>query len=236
MAEQDRRSGDPDESGGADGRIDHSTPEAAGQFLTSRMDAFSDGVFAIAITLLVLEIKLPADRGDDLIRAVLEEWPVYLGYLISFFTIGAVWMAHSAITEFLDRVDPVMLRINLILLMVVGLLPVPTRLMADYIESASGERVAVTIYGLVLLSTRVMVLVLWAYGVRHRLVRADLADEHVRGVTAKLTPSLLGYVVALGVGLVAPVAAVVIYLGIALYLVIPFRQVVGVVRRRSLHT
>jgi uncharacterized membrane protein len=204
----------------------------AGRLLTDRMEAFSDGVFAIAITLLVLEITIPADRSD-LLRAVIEEWPVYLGYLVSFFTIGAVWMAHSAITEFLEHVDPILLRINLVLLMVVGLLPVPTRLMADYIQSSSGERVAVTIYGLVLLSTRLMVLALWQYGVRHDLVRPDLADDHVQGVSAKLAPSLGGYAVALAVGLIAPLVAVGLYLAIALYLVIPFRELASLLGRRA---
>lgn len=210
--------------------------ERAARLMTGRMEAFSDGVFAIVITLLVLEIKVPADAGSELMRAVLEEWPIYLGYLISFFTIGSVWMAHSAITEFLDRVDPILLRINLVLLLVVGLLPVPTRLMADYIQSASGERVAVTVYGLVLLSTRLMVWALWQYGVRHDLVRPDMSDEHVRGVSAKLAPSLGGYVVALGVGLLLPTVAVALYLLISLYLVIPFRQIAQVVGRWHLRT
>jgi uncharacterized membrane protein len=207
-------------------------PDPGNRLLTDRMEAFSDGVFAIAITLLVLEIKIPAG-SEDLLAAVLEEWPIYLGYLISFFTIGSVWITHSAITEFLDHVDPILLRINLVLLMMVGLLPVPTRLMADYFESSSGERVAVTIYGLVLLSTRLMVLALWEYGVRHHLVRPDLAVDDTRDVSAKLAPSLGGYVAALAIGLAAPRVAVVLYLVIALYLIIPFRQILGMIRRPS---
>lgn len=211
---------------------DDNTSGRAARLLTGRTEAFSDGVFAIAITLLVLEIKIPADRSD-LLAAVLEEWPIYLGYLISFFTIGSVWMAHSAITEFLDHVDPIMLRINLLLLMVVGLLPVPTRLMADYIGAASGERVAVTIYGLVLLSTRLMVFALWEYGVRNQLVRPDLAEDHLQAVSAKLAPSMGAYVVALVVGIVAPLVAVALYFVIALYLIVPFRELAALLRRRS---
>jgi uncharacterized membrane protein len=161
---------------------------------------------------------------------VAAEWPVDLAYLISFFTIGAVWMAHSAITEFLERVDPILLRINLLLL-VVGFLPVPTRLLADYLQDADGERVAVTIYGLVLLATRVMILAMWEYGVRHGLVRPDLADEHVRGVSQKLSPGLVGYVVALGVGLLVPTVAMAIYFAIAVYLVVPFASIARVLRR-----
>lgn len=206
--------------------------ERSGRFMTGRMEAFSDAVFAIAITLLVLEIKIPADRGDDLITAMLEEWHVYVSYLISFFTIGSVWIAHSVLCEFIDRVDQVLLRINLLLLLVVGFLPVPTNVMSDYIGSDSGERVAVTFYGLTLLSTRLLVVAFWTYSVRHDLLRADLTDEHVRGVTTKLKPSLGFYGIALVVGLLLPIAAVGLYLIISLYLIIPFHSVVAAVRGR----
>jgi hypothetical protein len=65
------------------------------------MEAFSDGVFAIAVTLLVLEIAVPAGSGDDLLGALGDQWPSYLGYLVSFATIGAVWFAHTVITEYM---------------------------------------------------------------------------------------------------------------------------------------
>jgi TMEM175 potassium channel family protein len=64
------------------------------------MEAFSDGVFAIAITLLVLEIAVSAGSEADLLGAVLDQWPSYLAYLVSFSTIGAIWLEHTVITEF----------------------------------------------------------------------------------------------------------------------------------------
>lgn len=70
-------------------------------YRTGRMEAFSDGVFAIAITLLILEIGVPAGSGDDLLAALGEQWPSYLAYFVSFATIGAVWFAHTVITEYL---------------------------------------------------------------------------------------------------------------------------------------
>jgi uncharacterized membrane protein len=87
------------------------------------MEAFSDGVFAIAITLLVLEIGIPSGSEDDLLAAVLAQWPSYLAYLVSFSTIGAVWLEHTVITEFLDHATAVFIRLNLLLLLVVSLLP-----------------------------------------------------------------------------------------------------------------
>ena len=112
------------------------------------MEAFSDGVFAIAITLLVLELAVPNGSEDDLLDGVLNQWPSYLAYLVSFASIGAVWLEHTVITEFLDHATSVLIRLNLLLLMVVSFLPFPTRLLGEHIGADEPERVAVTIYGL----------------------------------------------------------------------------------------
>jgi uncharacterized membrane protein len=98
---------------------------------TTRMEAFSDGVFAIAITLLVLEIAVPSGSEGDLLGAVVGQWPTYLAYLVSFSTIGAVWLEHTVITEYLDHATSVLIRLNLLLLMVVSFLPFPTRLLGE---------------------------------------------------------------------------------------------------------
>jgi hypothetical protein len=106
-------------------------------------------------------------------------------------------------------------------------LPIPTKLLAEYMHSLDGERVAVTIYGLFLLSSRLMVLAMWQYGVRRGLIIPSLSDEEADGVRKKLTPSLAGYVVALGIGVVLPLLAVFMYLAIALYLLLPLRSLSG---------
>jgi hypothetical protein len=106
---------------------DHDSQPRAPGYRTGRMEAFSDGVFAIAVTLLVLEIAVPAGSGDDLLGALGDQWPSYLGYLVSFATIGAVWFAHTVITEYLDHADSVLIRLNLLLLLVVSFLPFPTK-------------------------------------------------------------------------------------------------------------
>ena len=82
------------------------------RYRTNRLEAFSDGVLAIAITLLVLELSVPEVGEGNLIDALLAQWPEYLAYLVSFATIGAIWVAHSAVTEYLQEVDPPMLRLN----------------------------------------------------------------------------------------------------------------------------
>jgi Endosomal/lysosomal potassium channel TMEM175 len=106
-------------------------------FQTGRLEAFSDGVFAIAVTLLVLDIAVAGDAGKHLLRSVADLWPSCLAYVTSFSTIGAAWLAHNAITEYLDRADAAFVRLNLLLLLVVSFLPFPTRLFADYLGQDS---------------------------------------------------------------------------------------------------
>ena len=93
---------------------------------TNRVEAFSDGVFAIAITLLVLEIKVAPSDFEHLGRALVDEWPAYLAYVTSFLTVGSVWIAHHDLFTRLRFIDPVMLRLNLLLLMAAAFLPFPT--------------------------------------------------------------------------------------------------------------
>jgi uncharacterized membrane protein len=201
-------------------------------FRTGRLEAFSDGVFAIAITLLVLDIALPANAGKHLLRSVGDLWPSYVAYVASFSTIGAMWLGHNAITEYLDRVDAAFVRINLLLLLFVAFLPFPTRIFAEYIGEDSRERVAVTFYGVTLLLTSTLLLVLWRYAVRKKLVRPDTADEEIEFLTQRLTPGLGGYPVLIVAGLFIPIIAVIGYLAIALYYIVPSRNLTILIRRR----
>jgi uncharacterized membrane protein len=194
--------------------------------------AFSDGVFAIAITLLVLDIALPANASRHLLHSLGGLWPTYLAYVASFSTIGATWLGHSAITDYLDHVNPVFLRLNLLLLLVVAFLPFPTRLFADYIGHDTLERIAATFYGVTLLLTSTLLMVLWRYAVRKRLVRPDAADEEIDFLTQRLTPGLAGYLVLIALGLFFPIAAVVGYLAVALYYIVPTRHLTMLIQRR----
>lgn len=193
-------------------------------FRTGRLEAFSDGVFAIAVTLLVLDIAVPGQAGPHLLRSVAHLWPSYLAYVVSFATIGAAWLGHNAITEYLERTDAAFVRLNLLLLLVVSFLPFPTRLLADYIGQDNPERVAVTFYGIWLLLATTLLMILWRYAVRAHLVRPDAADEEIQLLTERLTPGLTGYLVLIISGLFLPILAVIGYLAIALYYIIPSRR------------
>ena len=191
-------------------------------YRTNRLEAFSDGVFAIAITLLVLELTIPASGETDLLAAIVGQWPSYLAYVVSFATVGAGWLAHSTITEYMDHTDATFLRLNLLLLMVVAFVPFPTRLLAEHLDATEAERVAVTFYGVTLLLVSVLIAVLWRYAARWKLIDPDFDDEEVRILAARLTPGLGGYVVLIVLGLIWPVVAVVGYLAIAVFFLIPF--------------
>jgi len=197
---------------------------------TDRLAAFSDGIFSIAATLLVLDIAVhpPGTPLDQ----VLQAWPAYLAYVVSFLTIGAAWLAHTSLTGRLTRSDPIFLQINLLGLLVVAFLPFPTRLVADALHNTGAERVAVTVYGLTLLAIRTLGSALDAYARREHLYSPQADGDQVQVPRRKLLPVVIGYVIAILIGLLVPLAAVALYFGIAVYLMVPFRQVARLLLRR----
>lgn len=216
MSEDDEVSADPT----------NSSPRGRARGIqTGRVEALSDGIFAIAITLLVLDIAVPANASSDLLRALLHQWPAYLAYVVSFATIGAIWIGHTIVTEYLDRADATLIRLNLLLLLVVSFLPFPTRLLGDYIREPGAERVAATVYGLNLLVATLALALLWRYAVRARLVRPIATDKELQFLDSRITPGIGGYVLLIVIGLFLPVVAVIGYFVIALFLILPFAHV-----------
>jgi uncharacterized membrane protein len=183
---------------------------------TGRLEAFSDGVFAIAITLLVLEISVPESDFDDLWKGIADQWPSYLGYATSFLTVGGLWLIHHGIFRRLASADVMVMRLNLLLLMLVSFLPFPTKLVAEAIDLTSAERAAVIFYGLVLLAISVVISALWRYVADHRhLLKPDVSDEDVAAITLLTAPSMGFYLVVVLFALVAPEIAAFGYLAIA---------------------
>lgn len=185
---------------------------------TTRMEAFSDGVFSIAATLLVLDIAI--HPPGTALEQVLHAWPFYLAYVVSFLTIGAAWLGHTQLTEGLTRTDPLLLRINLLVLLVVAFLPFPTKLVAEALHSNASERVFVTMYGLTLLAIRVLGFALDAYARREHLYSPPEAGGADQDEPRELLPVLGGYLAAILIGLVLPQLAVAIYFGVALYMIL----------------
>jgi uncharacterized membrane protein len=183
---------------------------------TGRIEAFSDGVFAIAITLLVLEISVPESDFEDLWKGIADQWPSYLGYATSFLTIGGLWLIHHGIFRRLASADAMVMRLNILLLMLVSFLPFPTKLVAEAIDLTSAERAAVIFYGLVLLSISVVIGALWRYVADHRhRLQPDVTDEDVSAMTLLTAPSMGFYVVVVLLASAAPTVAAFGYLAIA---------------------
>src|SRR5919205_889512 len=113
---------------------------------TSRAEAFSDGVFAIAITLLILTIELP-DSAEHLGHELLQLWPAYLAYAVSFLTVGIMWVNHHTMFRHFERVDRPLLFLNILLLMLIAFVPFPTRVVAEFLRSPDDRRAAALLYG-----------------------------------------------------------------------------------------
>jgi uncharacterized membrane protein len=218
--------------------------EAHGRLLpTGRLEAFSDGVFAIAITLLVLELHVPTGH-QALVKGLEHEWPRYLGYFVSFAFIGGVWIAHSTMTRFLKAADPDLMRLNLMLLLFVSFLPFTTAIAATHLFASNlsfhevtvaspAERVAVVVFGLNLTLAALMLYLMLRHAGRAPDVAADdLAEEELQAFAQQRRSAMLLQASATVVGVFLPLLATVFYLALAIFYVIdPIR----LVRNRSRH-
>jgi uncharacterized membrane protein len=148
----------------------------------NRLEAFSDGVFAIAITLLVIEIRPPTPaEGESLARALWEQWPHYLGYFLSFLVLGVMWLNHHRILEPAQRVDGIVLVLNLNLLLWAVLIPFPTAVVADFIrEGGDDAKTAVALYGGVILLAAIAFTALFIGITREGIVDQLPTPEQVR--------------------------------------------------------
>ena len=184
---------------------------------TGRIASFSDGVFAIAITLLILDVAVPASAFDHLWKGIAHQWPSYLAYVTSFVTIGGLWMAHHAIFRRLQYADATVMRLNLLFLMAVSFLPFPTGLMAEAIRDTEAERAAVVFYGLTLLVISVLLRVLWEAILRRPdLLDPDMSVDEVKENSRASTPNIGFYVAVIALALLLPKVAVFGYIVIAI--------------------
>ena len=187
----------------------------------SRLETFADGVFAIAATLLILTVDgAVGGEGIDLGAELRHAWPAYVGYVVSFVTIGIMWLNHHTVMSLVERVDRRFLLANLGLLMCIAFVPFPTRLMAEHIRGAGAESAALA-YGFTLTATAVFFNTVWFYASRGgRLLRADCDPRAVAGITRTYMPGPWIYLGATLVAFASPTASALLYLAIAaLYVV-----------------
>jgi uncharacterized membrane protein len=183
---------------------------------TGRLETFADGVFAIAATLLIIDVTVRAP-GRELGHAVLHAWPQYAAYIVSFVTIGIMWINHHACMRQIGSSDRTFMVINLLLLMCIAFVPFPTNLVAEHIRD-SGLRAAALTYGVTLTLTAMCFGSFWFYAARNdRLIAADADPKVIKGISRSYLPGAPIYGTATLVALVSPTASVILFGVIALF-------------------
>jgi uncharacterized membrane protein len=191
---------------------------------TGRLEAFSDGVIAVAITLLVLNIGLPELRhNQSLFRGLIGQWQVYVAYVVSFLTIGIIWINHHVMISRLREADRTILFLNLLLLMSIGILPFATRLMAAYLKQSHGQHLAMAIYSgsflvmalcFALLNRHILL-------VKAHLLQTELPVEHRRRMLGRTVIGVVPYAVATALAALSSYLTLAICAGLALFYALP---------------
>jgi len=190
----------------------------------ARIEAFSDGVIAVAITLLALDLRVPDPASrSSLAHRLGEQWPNYAAYVVSFLTIGVIWINHHAMLRRLVSVDHTILVLNLMLLLTIGVLPFSTALMAEYLKAADGQNLAAVIYGgsFLLMSVAFFAMQRHVLVAKQHLLHERLTADLRRTVLRRNAVGLAPYAVATLGGLITPYLTLVICGLVAVFYALP---------------
>jgi uncharacterized membrane protein len=197
---------------------------------TGRVEAFSDGVFAVAITLLVLNIHgLPNPAkplvDSDFLKIILrDQWPTYLAFVTSFATIGVMWMNHHRLFTYIKRVDTNLFVLNLLLLLVIVFIPFPTALLASYITHPEYHYAAL-LYSATDILLAISFNLLWRYAsYKNRLLDSNVDQGAVEAITNQYRCGPLFYIATFILALIYVPASVVLALLLALFFALPGRR------------
>jgi uncharacterized membrane protein len=189
---------------------------------TGRLEAFSDGVFAVAITLLVLSLSVKYDPGH-LGHSLAAEWPHYATYVVSFLTVGIIWMNHHAQFERIVRADRTLMILNLVLLMFVTLIPFPTNLLATYLHVPSDQHVAAAAYAATMLAMSIAFFATYLWATHAKLFSEQLAAHDIRYLVRRNGAGLFVYLGAIVVAFFSPTLSLVLCGLTAVYYTFPGR-------------
>jgi uncharacterized membrane protein len=189
---------------------------------TIRLVAFSDAVFAITITLLVLEIKPPTD-DESLLHGLLALWPSYLAYAVTFLFIGQVWANHHVMFDHIRAADRFVLLLNTLLLMVVAFLPFATSVLAEALRSGHDQRTAVVFYGIAFDLTALTFNAVWQYACRHRLLGDTLDSAGATAISRRFQLALAWLATGALLGAVLPVLGVAVIVAFNAFYWLPIR-------------
>jgi uncharacterized membrane protein len=193
-----------------------------GAMSKSRLEAFSDGVIAVAITLLALNLKVPAD-ATNLAHALASQWPSYAGYAVSFITIGIIWINHHAMIGRLREPDHMILTLNLLLLLWIAELPFATDLMATYLRKGHGDHLASAIYAgsFLLMSLTFSALNRHILFAKSHLLAVPLSLERRRQILARGVVGLIPYALATALAVVSAYLTLAICAAVAAFYALP---------------
>jgi uncharacterized membrane protein len=196
---------------------------------TARVEAFSDGVFAIAITLLVLEVRVPAPEhtghGSTLFPALLRLWPSYIGYLISFLTIGVMWVNHHSMFELIRRTDRYFLMLSVLFLMCIAFLPFPTAVLAEYLPEPKGRQVAVAAYSASFVLIALAYNAVWWYAVRKgRLLDPSAERVAVETISKRYLIGPIAYAGSFGLAFVNVWASLAVHGFLMAFYILPVKR------------
>ncbi len=183
---------------------------------TARLETFSDGVFAIAATLLILDVNLPPEHGS-LVHGLAHLWPSYAAYAVSFVTIGIMWINHHAVFALIDHADRTLLAISVVFLMVISFVPFPTRVLAEHLNDSQASTAAF-FYGLTMTLMSIMYALLWFYAaLGRRLIAAEADQRIVSGISRAFLPGIPSYALGMLSALISSWIAVSIFAALALF-------------------
>ncbi|TMM13019.1 MAG: DUF1211 domain-containing protein [Actinobacteria bacterium] len=187
---------------------------------SARLEAFSDGVFAVAITLLALDLVVAGPGHGTLAHQLADKWPSFAAYFISFLTIGIIWVNHHAIFKNLSEIDRTLLFLNLLLLFFVVSIPFATSTMASYLRQGGADsHLAAALYMGAFEGMSIAFSLIFWWSVRHEHLKVQLAPGDARRATVRFSIGQVGYVVGIGVAFVSALAALVISGLVAAYYV-----------------
>ncbi len=189
-----------------------------------RFESFSDGVIAVAITLLVLYIDVPAPgQKQSLLHGLTDQWPAYAAYATSFITIGIIWINHHVMLGRLRRPDHAIMMLNLLLLLTIGVLPFATHLMAVYLQQPHGEKLAAAVYAgsYLLMSIAFASLNHHILFSKAHLLTEDLPLEERRRILFRTLTGLVPYAIATGLAAVSPYITLALCAAIAAFYATP---------------
>jgi uncharacterized membrane protein len=192
---------------------------------TNRLEAFSDGVLAVAITLLVLDIKVPeiTPRYPTLARALAHQWPHYAAFAVSFITIGIIWINHHAMISRLRIADHAILGMNLLLLLTIAVLPFATALMAAYLNRHQGQHLAAAVYSGSFLVMSIVFTLLNRLILLHKphMLSLELPEERRRQILRRAIQGLIPYLLATALAPVSAYVTIAICGAVAVYYAFP---------------